>query len=402
VACAADHQLDIGAATHRDLLAADLEGARPLWRQVAVAGAIDEALDVEVLHVGHHVGDAPGDTIVAPDHDAGQARNRGADDVARRCAHMGEIPDRRIGDQQMRVVGQQWLAAGAACTRDDPVVRCRRSGRQCRSEGRHALPVEVAVERSELWRRTARAILGIVQQQPVDLLGREAGSQPGPHDLLLDVGRETPGHDHQPGERVGWLPRGRAQAECDELRRQCAAMAGEEGVHTRGIALERGAAFGIEPGNRGLGSAIEADGAHLPIDDQCAISGQLGETAGADAALQLELPEPVLRMRKAQAEGSVAVVVGGDVRHAVGVTHDGDGPFETGHADVTVEPRQRGGEMAPAVDPGADDHQQQHAEDAQGPAPAAAGIDAPARRMGLDLDRRHFCLARPVRVPAAL
>ena len=72
----------------------------------------------------------------------------------------------------------------------------------------------------------------------------------------------------------------------------------------------------------GRGGAIEAEHAHLRVDRHRRLAENLGEPAGAVAALQLHLEQPVLRMGEAEPEGEVVVVLGGDRRYAVGVAGD--------------------------------------------------------------------------------
>ncbi len=55
-------------------------------------GGVD-ALEIEVLHIRPHVGDAPRDCVVVANREEGQRRERGAGHVQRVTLHLGQVPD---------------------------------------------------------------------------------------------------------------------------------------------------------------------------------------------------------------------------------------------------------------------------------------------------------------------
>jgi hypothetical protein len=109
MACYAHFQLLVGGALDPDRFRDGLERQRALRREV-VAGRI-ELLEVEVLNVGAGAGETPRDTIVSPDEHAGHARQRRADDAQARRIEMRQVPYRRRGQAEVRIVGEQRLAA---------------------------------------------------------------------------------------------------------------------------------------------------------------------------------------------------------------------------------------------------------------------------------------------------
>ena len=70
-----------------------------------------EVLAIQVLHVGGDVGRAPGDEPVAAERHGRRARQRRADHVEVPGRHVREVPRRRQSRAEMRIVGEQRLAA---------------------------------------------------------------------------------------------------------------------------------------------------------------------------------------------------------------------------------------------------------------------------------------------------
>src|SRR6516162_9030809 len=96
----------------------------------------------------------------------------------------------------------------------------------------------------------------------------------------------------------------------------------EKGVDPGGVCFEPAPYRRRQKRDFGLGGAIKAEDAHLPIGYQRLGSEYLGEPSGAVAALQLHLEQPILGMGKAKAKGGVFVVLGDDQRDPVGIALD--------------------------------------------------------------------------------
>ena len=96
------------AAAHDDALGAyvrGLPGALELDLD-AVAG-LAHVFDVEVLDIGEPVGETPGDPAVVPGHHPGQPREAHPADLEVGRGQVVLVPDRRCGEAEVHVVGQQ-------------------------------------------------------------------------------------------------------------------------------------------------------------------------------------------------------------------------------------------------------------------------------------------------------
>ena len=81
---------------------------------------------IQILDVGRHVGGAPGDEPIAAERDRRRAGQRRADHIEVAGRDVREIPGRGQPRAEMRIVGEQRLAAGRQRAVDDPVVRAER------------------------------------------------------------------------------------------------------------------------------------------------------------------------------------------------------------------------------------------------------------------------------------
>ena len=73
-----------------------------------------------------------------------------------------------------------------------------------------------------------------------------------------------------------------------------------------------------------LGEAAQAQRAHQPVHLEAVLARELGQPAGAGAAVELELPEPVLALHEALGEAEVRVSARLYARHAERVARDLD------------------------------------------------------------------------------
>ena len=110
-------------AAHLDALVAHIRRLPPVGRFVAGGVVLVEALQVQVLVVGHGVGDAPGHGRVVPEvrepRDAGE---RQADHVELRAGDVVLVVDVGRVQRAVRVPRQQRLPRGRAAPRQHPVV----------------------------------------------------------------------------------------------------------------------------------------------------------------------------------------------------------------------------------------------------------------------------------------
>ena len=97
-------------------------------RHVLVFIAEAQTFHIKVLHIAARIGESPGDMIAAPQDDGWNRRNcrpNGVDCFTIRLlpAHMGQIPQSRRIEPQMRVVGEQRLAGIGTRPVKHPVIR---------------------------------------------------------------------------------------------------------------------------------------------------------------------------------------------------------------------------------------------------------------------------------------
>src|SRR4029077_15134871 len=84
-----------------------------------------ERLDVQVLNISAIVGETPSDAFVVADDDERRARQGESFDVPARRREVNFIPNRRDGEFEMRVVGQERLSGRGVSSADNPVVAAK-------------------------------------------------------------------------------------------------------------------------------------------------------------------------------------------------------------------------------------------------------------------------------------
>ena len=277
-----------------------LERARSVGRQVAT-GAV-ELLEIKILHVGPGVGEAPRNARIAADEDAGKARKGGADHVEPRRAQLGEVPNRRRGQTEMRIVREERLAARRVRARNRPAVRSQReigvgAGRGACDARRLAL--EAAVELAQVANRRRR-VARVGRQKLVDPLDAQRARKPHAQQLVSPVAAEVPRHHLQPRQRIDRAPGLGPYAQQQEFGRQHR-VGGEECIHACGIGVERGARLGVEALEIRLRRAAHAERAQEAIGLQRRGPEHFGQPPGRDPAVHLELPEAILRMHESRA-----------------------------------------------------------------------------------------------------
>ena len=305
--------------------------------------------------------------------DGRRAGQRRADDVEVARRHVREVPERRHVRAEMRVVGEQRLAACGERAVDDPVVRAERFDppppssccctaswppsalrerartssrrRQCGVPGRFASPdvrSPPASGRSPACRvEDAQAVARIRRHQLGGPLRPDAREQVSAQELVRVVGAEIPRHHLDPHQDVGPGPRRRLEAQQRELRRQRAGSRGEKRIHAGDVRLDLRPGIVRQPLPRGARRAAESDRAEEPVLRNRRGAEDFRQPAVADPALKLHLPQPVLGMDEAEAEERVALRRGEDVRDGVGVAHDLDRPRQSLDANRAARLRQR-------------------------------------------------------------
>ncbi|MNF69354.1 hypothetical protein D3C84_512340 [compost metagenome] len=223
------------------VLALDEEGFLALARQLPLAvGEVFETaalaahlLEEQVLGVAHDHGHAPGQLAVEAGDHRRDAGHRHAGRLVFRRADMHEAPQRGLGQRQVRVVGQQALAAAAALRSDGPVVggghaehvqRRQLAGGAIQRGQTGDLPGQL--EPLELVRLILRQrLVRVGRQQPGQLVGADLLRQRQAGDLLLQVDRQAEVEQAEDQRRVFRLPVLRAVAGGGQVHRQLVAVA---------------------------------------------------------------------------------------------------------------------------------------------------------------------------------
>ena len=239
MARAAQAQLHIGLAFDlEDFLAAD-KFLPAIWCAVLAGVLRVDLLQIQVLHIRVGIGKAPGHFCRAAQHHkwhAGQgcarhingAQFRAIGSLACGCLQMGKVPDRWRTQAQVRVVGQQGLAAAGLAASHHPVVAAKavvcthiahRGGRpllQCGFDqgGRLAdflslafcaVNTKLLVQFGQI-NAGGRLLTGIGGHQLPELLGIQRLQQIQASELIAPVTTEIQRHHQRPAHGVFWLP----------------------------------------------------------------------------------------------------------------------------------------------------------------------------------------------------
>ena len=325
VAARADlEHLGRGAALDLDLLLDHVEVV-PLALEL-VAVALDP-LDEDVLDVGHHVGEGPGDVVVLAHRDPGDAgQGRAAAEAVAQLERV-LVPDPGHPGRQVGIAGDQGPARGAALRADGPVVRAA-------SGAGHA---DLLAELRDLARPGwSRRLVGLARLQHdriavwvdgVDALcqlGAELADQVGAQQLALPVRREAERQELRPGQQVGGAPRLEVEAEHLELGGERPGARFDGGVEPGAVGVELRADRRVELGLLAERVAAQAQGAHQLVEQQGLLAGHLRDAARGDAAGQVALPQAVLGVDEPLAEPEVVRAARPDPGHAPAVAGDLD------------------------------------------------------------------------------
>lgn len=350
VAGAADLQRDRLAVAHGDAFQARLEGPVAVRGQVAPRVLGIDALQVGVLDVRAGIGVAPGDALVMADDEQRGAGEVGAGEAQAGDLQAGQVEGRRVGQAQVRIVGQQRLAGGAAAGGDHPVVRT-----DALDVGTGQLPQQLAGVRRAVQgavqagvvaggRRPLARIGGehLVDPRQVQVLGQRQALQ-----LHAQVGAQGPGIEQVQGQAVHRPPGPRPlvahQAEFQRQRRRGQLQVGVDPV---AVALQQDARGRVQVGVDALGGAPEAQGAGEPVHRQGLGAEHFGERPAGIAAGELHLPQAIPGVAVAEQEIAVLQALRADMRDAGGVPGDPPLVFQAmADLDLAVLEAQRGGQQ---------------------------------------------------------
>ena len=115
-------QLDVGLAFDAYGFVENLKPVPTRWCLILCRIVGLDAFKVEVLHIGARVGETPGQMIGLPNDHRRESRHRGTRHLQAGCIQPHQVPQCGRRKFQMRVVGQQRLAAFGVLAGNHPVV----------------------------------------------------------------------------------------------------------------------------------------------------------------------------------------------------------------------------------------------------------------------------------------
>ncbi len=324
--------------------------------------------------------------VVVADHDERRAGDGAAGNLTVGRPQPGEIPEARRTEGEMRIVGEDRLAAVTMRPVDDPVVRGIVKTDDRRQFSVKPVERQLPIEGCQ-FRQGRRRVLRVFRIEESEIIGRQRAGQPGAQQFAAIIAGQFEIHQLVPDEAVGRTPRFRPEPQQQELRRQRGAARCKEGVDPGGIGFEPALHRRRQERQPGLGRPVQPQHPHLPVDAQRPRPENLSEPPRAVAPLHLHLEQPVLGVGKTEAEGGILVTPGGDQRDPIRIARNPHLAGQPRHHDAPVELRQRGEqvEITAARD---DQHQQQRA--------AERSPDHPRLPHGNDNAVERYDIATPI------
>ena len=253
------------AALHGDLLAVGRQRPPLVLEEVPVAV---DPLDVEVLHVGHHVGDRPADVVALAHVDARHAGQGGAADEAPAAAQLHLLPDRGHARRQVRIAGDQRHPGHGTLTGHRPVVGAAGLGGE---PERAPHRVDLLDQRQALAvpRRLVddRVVARIGRVEARGQLGAELPHHVGAQQLALPVGAEPEGQQLAEAEDVDRAPRLPLEPEQPHLQRRRLGRRGAR-VHPGTEVVELGPQLRRQPRDLALGDPPDPQRPHQTVGRQ--------------------------------------------------------------------------------------------------------------------------------------
>ena len=283
---------------------------------------------VQIVVLEH--GQAPGEVAVMPERGHRIQRLVVAVQLEAGIAQLRLVPHRRYGEADMRVAGQQRLAAGGAAAGNGPGVAAlelRQAGIQQRGvaqlgDGIEVLPVAGG-------QGLAEYTLGVpVEVEDLEVVGAQLIAHMSQQRFGAQGRGEAVGHIAGHAEGVGRGEGARVYAQQVELqRRRTAGLVLVDAIQVGQQRLARRAVHVHLPGVA-VGVLADAQGAEQPIGGHQLAAEHLGQFATGQAPQHLHLEQAVLGMHIAQGAVQVRLVLGLDMRHAALVI---------GHADRRLQ-----------------------------------------------------------------
>ena len=354
----ADVEADGIAALDSDLLGNHRQRLLGVAERRESSAGVDP-LAIEILDVGGHVGQPPGNRAVPSKRDRRRAGQRGADEIDIPRRDVGEIPGRRRFGTKMRIVGEQRFAGRAEASHQQPscssrVIRPTR--RRAGSRGRREALLRARADRAPtesppFEERPNGAFLPVViaaiviaqnVRNHVPAKYGEASIRRRWHELSHPfhahrtnevvsqqferiIRAQVPRHHLHPDHDVNSGPGFGLKSQQRELRRKQGVAVGRDvGVHPCDVGVD----LFLRPGRHMLPGALrrapESDRPQKAILRHSGGAEDLRQSAVSDAALEFHLPEPILGVHVSQPEQRIGQRRRENVRDGVGVAHDLD------------------------------------------------------------------------------
>ena len=295
-----------------------------------------EALDEDVLVVGHRVRDAPGHVaVVAEVGQAGDAGEREPDGVEVRAGEVVLVVAVRRVERAVRIARDERAARGGPGPGEDPVVAPAdpgRAGEPSTAACSSSVPTAAGRRPAGLGagRNDQHGRLGRARRQVGGQPGAELPHQPGAPELHLP-GPHLDVPDLEDGEAVRRRPRLGAEVEELELDRPGLGR-GDEGVDAGRVRVEHRARLGRRDLVVDAGAPLEPEAPGERILRHADLADQLRPAPGRPAAVVLHVPEPILGVDEALREERVVDGPGPRVGDALGDLARLDGAGEAAGA----------------------------------------------------------------------
>ena len=236
----ADRQPDRCVAAHLDHLFPRHEGGAAVGSQIAGRVCRIDLLDEQILDIAGRCREAPGNAVIVPDDNQGDAGDGAAGYLAVWRFQPRQVPEPRRGKAEMRIIGEDRLAAVGMCAIDDPVVRGINRSDPWRQRRIKRIERQLAINPRQFGQRR-RGIFRVFGIKHGEVVGRHGTGEPGAQQFASVISRQFEIHQLAPGDAVGRAPRLGPEGEKHKLGRQSAAARREEGVHACRVGLQRAA-----------------------------------------------------------------------------------------------------------------------------------------------------------------
>ena len=336
-------QQQVGLALDADGFVAHRERSPSVGRAVLRGVGGVDLLQIQVLHIGAGVGEAPGDLVGTAQHHKGQARQGGAYGIngaqgcaVRRLARRGlqarKVPDGGGRQAQVRVVGQQRLAAHGAGARNHPVVAALalvgacvagqfvgpgqhasadlpgqrtfavgwRHCSRCSTSGRCTINPQLAIQRRQVCGRSGR-LPRIGWHQLPQPVGVQRARHRQACELGAPIATQVQRHHQRPAHAVLGLPHRACgasglHAQHQKLRWQGLGTFLVEGMDALAVGLQGLLGIQRQPSVLPPGHTHDVQAAHELVGLDRGRAKNLGQLAVHDPAVEFELPGALLRV----------------------------------------------------------------------------------------------------------